>query len=82
VPQRWQNRAPGVSGAEQVAQLAPARAVPQVEQKRPAAGVPHEGQGSAAEPGAGAEDVGGGVVIPSKVVAGRERWQHVRRPFD
>ena len=44
VPQRWQKRAPGVSGAEQVAHEAPASAVPQLEQKRPVAGAPHEGQ--------------------------------------
>ena len=44
VPQRWQKRAPGVSDAEQVAQVAPASAVPQLEQKRPEAGAPHAGQ--------------------------------------
>ena len=35
VPQRWQNRAPGVSAAEQVPHIAPASVVPQAEQKRP-----------------------------------------------
>jgi hypothetical protein len=44
VPQRWQNRAPTLRGAAQVPQVAPARAVPQLEQKRPLAAVPHEGQ--------------------------------------
>jgi hypothetical protein len=44
VPQRWQYRAPTVSGAEQVPQLAPARAVPQAEQNRPEAAAPHDGQ--------------------------------------
>jgi hypothetical protein len=34
-----------VSAAEQVAHVAPASAVPQLEQKRPDAGSPHEGQG-------------------------------------
>src|SRR6476659_7435796 len=42
VPQRWQKRAPGVSGAEQVPHVAPSSAVPQVEQKRPDAGAPHD----------------------------------------
>src|SRR6478609_8611641 len=44
VPQRWQNRAPGVSVAEQVEQEAPASAVPQLEQKRPEADAPQLGQ--------------------------------------
>jgi hypothetical protein len=44
VPQRWQKRAPGVSGAAQVPQVAPASAVPQLEQKRPVAAAPQEGQ--------------------------------------
>ena len=33
-------------GASQVPQVAPARAVPQLEQKRPEAAAPHEGQGA------------------------------------
>jgi len=44
VPHRWQKRAPTVSGAAQVPQEAPASAVPQLEQKRPLAAAPHEGQ--------------------------------------
>jgi hypothetical protein len=44
VPHRWQKRAPGDSGAEQPAQVAPARAVPQLAQNRPAASAPQEGQ--------------------------------------
>ena len=44
VPQRWQYRAPGVSGAEHVAHSAPASAVPQLEQNRPAETAPQEGQ--------------------------------------
>ncbi|MEP6991603.1 MAG: hypothetical protein ABJA80_11800 [bacterium] len=45
VPHRWQNFAPGVSGAAQVAHVAPSSAVPQLEQKRPADGSPQDGQG-------------------------------------
>jgi hypothetical protein len=44
VPQRWQKRAPGVSGAAQLAQAAPASAVPQLEQNRPVAAAPQVGQ--------------------------------------
>ena len=44
VPQRWQKCAPAVSGAAQVAQVAPARVVPQPAQNRPVAVVPQEGQ--------------------------------------
>ena len=44
VPQRWQKCAPTVSGAPQDAQAAPASAVPQLEQNRPEAAAPHEGQ--------------------------------------
>jgi hypothetical protein len=57
VPQRWQKRAPVVSGAAQLPQAAPARAVPQLEQNRPAAAAPQEGQ---------VEDVEG-VVTPGKI---------------
>ena len=44
VPQRWQKRAPGVIGTSQLPQVAPASAVPQLEQKRPVAEAPQEGQ--------------------------------------
>lgn len=44
VPQRWQYRAPAVSGVEQVAHSAPASAVPQLEQNRPVATAPQVGQ--------------------------------------
>jgi hypothetical protein len=44
VPQRWQKWAPAVRGAAQLAQVAPASAVPQAEQKRPLAAAPQEGQ--------------------------------------
>jgi hypothetical protein len=44
VPQRWQKCAPAVSGAAQLAHVAPASAVPQLEQKRPVAAAPQEGQ--------------------------------------
>jgi hypothetical protein len=44
VPQRWQKRAPGVSGAAQLAHAAPASAVPQLEQNRPVAAAPQVGQ--------------------------------------
>jgi hypothetical protein len=58
VPQRWQKCAPVVIGAAQAAQVAPARAVPQLEQKRPLAAAPQEGQGAAgAGAGAGAGEV-------------------------
>src|SRR5512133_3673842 len=53
VPQRWQKRAPGVSDAEQVAQVAPASAVPQLEQNRPEAGAPHAGQRDVLVPSGG-----------------------------
>jgi len=44
VPQRWQKCAPGESGAAQLAQAAPASAVPQLAQKRPSPEAPQEGQ--------------------------------------
>jgi hypothetical protein len=44
VPQRWQKRAPAVRGAAQLPHAAPASAVPQLEQKRPDAAAPQEGQ--------------------------------------
>jgi hypothetical protein len=44
VPQRWQKCAPGVSGAAQVPQMAPTRAVPHAAQNRPDAATPHDGQ--------------------------------------
>jgi len=43
-PQRWQKWAPVVSDAEQLPQVAPASAVPQLEQKRPLAAAPQDGQ--------------------------------------
>jgi hypothetical protein len=52
-----------VSAAEQVTHVAPASAVPQLEQKRPDAGAPHEGQGFTAAPGVGETGVLGGVVM-------------------
>jgi hypothetical protein len=79
VPQRWQKRAPGVSDAEQVAQVAPASAVPQLEQKRPEAGAPHAGQRDVLVPsGVGASGVAGGVVIASKLHRDDTPW-HRRR---
>jgi hypothetical protein len=50
VPQRWQKRAPGVSGAAQLAHAAPASAVPQLEQNRPVAAAPQVGQGAVVDP--------------------------------
>jgi hypothetical protein len=58
VPQRWQKRAPGVSGAAQPAHAAPASAVPQLEQNRPVAAAPQVGQEEVAE--------GTGVVTPGR----------------
>jgi len=79
VPQRWQNRAPGVSVAEQVEQVAPARAVPQLEQKRPDADAPQLGQRVALEPsGVGAVGEAGGFVIASKLHRGNAPWQRRR----
>jgi hypothetical protein len=83
VPQRWQKRAPGVSAALQVAQVAPASAVPQVEQKRPEAAAPHEGQrvvaaGSGPGEGAAGEVGGVGVVIASKLYRDDAPWQRTR----
>ena len=46
VPQRWQNRAPGVSAAPHDAHVAPASEAPQFEQNRPDAGAPQFGQGA------------------------------------
>src|SRR5205807_5990138 len=42
-PQCWQNLDPGVSSPPQAAQRPAARPAPQLEQKRPDAGEPHEG---------------------------------------
>jgi hypothetical protein len=50
VPQRWQKRAPGVSGAAQLAHAAPASAVPQLEQNRPVAAAPQVGQRAVVDP--------------------------------
>ena len=66
VPQRWQKRAPGVSGAEHVPHVAPSSAVPQVEQKRPEAGAPQDGHGFTAAPGVGVAGELGGVVMGGK----------------
>lgn len=44
VPQRWQNLAPGESGAAHEVHVAPDSGAPQLAQKRPSAGAPHEGQ--------------------------------------
>ena len=66
VPHRWQKRAPGVSGAEHVPHVAPSRAVPQLEQKRPDAGAPQEGHGFTAAPGVGDTEEFGGVVMGGK----------------
>ena len=79
VPQRWQNRAPGVSVAEQVEQVAPASAVPQLEQKRPEADAPQLGQRDVLVPsGAGALGEAGGFVIASKLQRGHAPWQRRR----
>lgn len=79
VPQRWQKRAPGVSDAEQVAQVAPASVVPQLEQKRPDAGAPQEGHRDVFVPsGVVAGDGAGGVVIASKLHRGDTPWQRRR----
>jgi hypothetical protein len=68
-----------VSDAEQVAQVAPARAVPQLEQKRPEAGAPHAGQRAVlVSSGVGASGVAGGVVIASKLHRGDPPWQRRR----
>jgi hypothetical protein len=80
VPHRWQKRAPGVSAAEQVAQVAPASAVPQLEQKRPVAGAPHDGQRDVVvASGAGAIGETGGVVIARKLHRGDTPWQRSAR---
>src|ERR1051325_252385 len=55
VPHRWQNFAPGVRGALQAEQVAPARGAPQFEQNLPAAGVPHAAQVTVEPPGAGSD---------------------------
>jgi hypothetical protein len=69
-----------VSDAEQVAQVAPARAVPQVEQKRPVAGAPHAGQRDVLVPsGVGAIGEAGGVVIARKLHRGGTPWQRSAR---
>jgi hypothetical protein len=68
-----------VSDAEQVAQVAPASVVPQLEQKRPEAGAPHDGQRDELVPsGVGASGVAGGVVIASKLHRGDTPWQRRR----
>ena len=83
VPHRWQNRAPGVSDAEQVAQVAPASALPQLEQKRPEAGAPHEGQRDVLVPSAvGASGEAGGVVIVTKLHRDDTPWQRTRDVID
>jgi len=65
-----------VSGVEQVAQVAPASAVPQLEQKRPDAGAPHEGQRDELVPsGVGAIGEAGGIVIASKLHRRDAPWQ-------
>jgi hypothetical protein len=65
-----------VSGEEQVAQVAPASAVPQLEQKRPDAGAPHDGQRDALVPsGVGAIGEAGGIVIASKLHPRGAPWQ-------
>ena len=88
VPQRWQKRAPGVSEAEQVAQVAPPSVVPQLEQKRPEAGAPHAGQRDVLVPsGVGASGEAGGVVIAIKATSrrhplaaeARRSWEAARR---
>ena len=66
VPQRWQNRAPGVSAAEHVEQIAPSSAVPQLEQKRPDASAPHDGHGFSVASDVGAADGLIGVVMRGK----------------
>jgi hypothetical protein len=72
-----------VSEAEQVAQVAPASVVPQLEQKRPEAGAPHEGQRDELVPSAvGARGVAGGVVIASKLHRGDTPWQRRRDAQD
>ncbi|GLC25575.1 hypothetical protein rosag_20880 [Roseisolibacter agri] len=45
-PQRWQNLAPGLSGAPQPTQTLASRGAPQVEQNRPVPAAPHAGQGT------------------------------------
>ena len=68
-----------MSDAEQVAQVAPASAVPQLEQKRPEAGAPHEGQRDVLVPsGVGASGETGGVVIATKLHGGDTPWQRMR----
>jgi hypothetical protein len=62
--------------------VAPASAVPQLEQKRPLAAAPHEGQRDVPDPsGAGAigEAGGVGVVIGSKLQRRRGPWQRRTR---
>jgi hypothetical protein len=43
VPQRWQNFAPGDSGAAHEPHVAPAKGVPQFEQNLPVDAAPHDG---------------------------------------
>ena len=65
-----------MSDAEQVAQVAPASVVPQLEQKRPEAGAPHAGQRDVLVPsGVGASGEAGGVVIASKLHRDDTPWQ-------
>lgn len=78
VPQRWQNRAAGESGAPHDAQLAGAKVAPQLEQNLPDAGDWHAGQMRSA-PGAADEDGGMEEVMPqqnytAETVCGQWRW--------
>ena len=66
VPQRWQNFAPGVRIVAQAAQRAPAIGAPQLAQKCPAEEAPQPGHG--AEPGAGADPLEEGTVMPWNLV--------------
>lgn len=62
MPQRWQNFAPGVSGAPQVEQVAPSSGAPQLAQKRPEAGAEQLGQ-VAEEVGGVVDDIAGKVGV-------------------
>jgi hypothetical protein len=59
--------------------VAPASAVPQLEQNRPVAGAPQEGQRDVLVPsGVGASGEAGGVVIATKVQRRGAPWQRTR----
>jgi len=61
-PHRWQNFAPGVSGARQLPHTAPARGAPQLAQNFPVADAPQDGHATV-PPDDDGEGGGPGVVM-------------------